>query len=274
MKRKITISLLPIFIVILVNFFVSLKINVVFLFFSLIYIFGFFIKSKKELKLSIVAFMIIGVLIIFIEGSTIINFLFLTGIFFVIAMSLGYLSKGKKYLIILFPLLFSIFMFFGFNDYSSFIMGRNSVVIENLPNIILYDKQLNKIDLTKKNKVYVLDFWTTSCRTCFNKFSDFEKTFLKYKDNVRLEFYAVNYPIRNETIDDNINFSNKELNYKFNQLFSKTSSIRDSLKIKGVPQLLIIKNGIIYYKGYFVSDSKFYVHHIETEIKRVLAINE
>jgi len=50
--------------------------------------------------------------------------------------------------------------------------------------MIFTTKNGAKVQLdTVKNKLIVLDFWTTTCGVCFKSFPDYEKIYLKYKDN-------------------------------------------------------------------------------------------
>lgn len=195
-------------------------------------------------------------------------------IFFIIAMIAGYFSKNKKYIALIFPILFTLFIFFGYKDYVSLIRGFGSTQIKQLPNIFLYDSQMQKVDLTQKDKIYVLDFWATSCAVCIREFSDFEKVVLKYKNNPNLLFYSVNIPTRKETIANNIAISTEKYHYKFNKLFAQNRSVFDSLSLRGFPTLILMKNEKIYYQGSLIMDEDIKVHHIETEIKRVLELKK
>ena len=229
MKRKTVISLLPILLHIIIAQLSGAKISTTFIFGIIIFVFGYFLKSKKELVISIIAYFSIAFLINMLEGNDLIRFFFLIKVFFLIAIISGYYSKNNKYTFIIFPILFSLFMFFGYNDYLSFIVGRNSTRVKKQPQIALFDSNLNEITLNEKDKIYVLDFWSTSCGVCIKKFPDFEKTVLKYKNNSNLVFYSVNIPVRKENIDDNITLTHNKYNYKFNKLFAKDFSPCDSL---------------------------------------------
>ncbi len=275
MTRKILISLLPFILNGIVAFFTKETYYTVFIFTLVTYIFGFFLKSKKELLLAIVSYTIIAFIInVIMEGNELVRYIFQLIIYFVIAIIAGYYSKNKKFIALVFPILFISFMFFTYKNYTSMIRGINSVTIKKTPNISLFDSQMKEIDFNQKNKVYVLDFWATTCGICIKKFPDFEKTVLKYKDNPNLLFYSVNIPIqrKRETIENNIALVNKKYPYNFNKLFAKDFAVCDSLGFSKFPTLILIKNGKIHYQGSYITDKNITVHHIDTEINRVLKI--
>ncbi len=115
-------------------------------------------------------------------------------------------------------------------------------------NINLYDKE-NKLIELEKNKIYIFDFWTTSCSACIEKFPDFSRLCKKYSDNKKIEFYTVNVKL-------NKNEGNKSLkyilnkNYCFNNLFLKSKDEAERIDVNGYPTVLIIKNNKIIYNGY------------------------
>ena len=59
------------------------------------------------------------------------------------------------------------------NDFFAFSKNNNSHKYDRLPEVTLVDKNKQKIDI-HKNKIIVLDFWSTNCGICFKKFPDLE----------------------------------------------------------------------------------------------------
>jgi thiol-disulfide isomerase/thioredoxin len=104
----------------------------------------------------------------------------------------------------------------------------------------------------QKGKVIVLDFWSTGCAVCFKKFPELEKMKEHYSNRDDLDIFAVNLLLRRDHIDS-IHQKAENLPYSFNHLFTlyeQAKEIRKTLKINGVPTLVIIdKNSEILYVG-------------------------
>jgi len=273
LKRKILLILLPITIHTITTVLTNGNfVNNTLTFILLIYFFGYFLNSKKELLITVFGYTLLTLIINIIEGNNILKFFFMILLFFIIAISSGYYSKGKILKTTIFPLFFTLFMFYAYGDYRSFYNGINSGVTIELPNIELFNSNLEKTEFNKKDKVYVLDFWATSCGICIQKFPDFEKKVFEYKDNPNVEFYSINIPVRRENINDNITLVTKKYNYNFNKLYAKDFSPCDSLGFNKFPTLVLIKNGKIHYQGSLILDDDITIHHIDTEIKRVMEL--
>jgi thiol-disulfide isomerase/thioredoxin len=273
MLRKIFISLTPlVFHILLGGFMIDIR-EATFILGIACYFFGFLVKSKKELLFAIVAYFSIAFFLFLIEGGELIYFFFIMKVFFLIAIISGYYSKKTKFKALIFPIAFSVFMLYGFKDYHSLLMGRNYIVKKKLPNITLFNEASQKVNFNIKNKLLVLDFWSSACGSCIEAFPDFERTALKYKDDPNIVFYSINIPVRKETMEENISIVKSQYNYKFNKLYSKDFSTCDSLGFRKFPTLVIAKNGVIYYQGSTILDEDITIHHIETEIKRISKIN-
>lgn len=236
------------------------------------YLLGYTLKSKKELLFTFLMYSIFAYSITYIEGAELLVFFSIFHVFSLMAILLGYYFKENKSKLLIFPILFSIFIFFGYKDYLSLIYGRNYIIAKQLPNISLYTSNLEETTLNQKDKVYVLDFWSTSCGVCIQKFPDFEKKVFEYKDNPNVVFYSINTPVRKENINDNIQLVKDKYNFKFNKLYAKDFSVCDSLGFNKFPTLIILKNDTIYYQGSLIFDDDITIHHIDNEIKRVLNI--
>ena len=184
---------------------------------------------------------------------------------------LAYLFSIKKNILIpFFSVIFFFFIsFFLFPNFFAFSKNNNSNKYDRLPEVTLVDKNKQKIDI-HKNKIIVLDFWSTNCGICFKKFPDLEETFLKYKKNPKIEIYAVHVPTRSDNFDTTIKILDS-IGYKFPKLYSiSAKEIKDSLNIYSFPHLLIIKNGIIRYEGMLETKKTVIIYNIEDKLDKLL----
>lgn len=170
-------------------------------------------------------------------------------------------------------ILLSIALFYSvgyilFPNIFSFLQNRNAIVNKLLPNVTIIDENNRRVNL-KKDKIVVLDFWSTSCAICFAKFPYLKKTFEKYKNNPKVEIYTVNVPLKNDVFAKTIKILDS-IGYKFPQLYAKSSKeMKDTLNIYSFPHLLILKNGQIRYDGTFIED-KTVIYNTESEIEKLL----
>ena len=151
----------------------------------------------------------------------------------------------------------------GFNNWFSFYVNFDSHVEKPLPPLELVDHQGQPVELPK-DKVVVLDLWTTSCGVCFKKFPAVEEQYLAYKDDPRIQFYSVNIPIKRDTLAKTKKFVEK-LGYQFETIYSMEQSptVRGKLDFGGYPQLFILKAGKIRYEGHLVTEKGVIVHSSE-----------
>lgn len=178
--------------------------------------------------------------------------------------------KIKKIIII--PL--SIFLFYLANIYAYntiFIYISNINAEKNIifPKVNFVNYKNVKINFSN-DKIIVLDFWSTTCGICFDKFPDFERTYNKYKNNKNLEFYVVNVPIeRRDKFENTIKILDS-IGYKFPKLYAKSSiEIEKQLHFNTFPHLIIIKNGKIRYDGMFETKSNTFIFSVESEIENL-----
>jgi thiol-disulfide isomerase/thioredoxin len=184
---------------------------------------------------------------------------------------LGYLYLNKKKVYI--PVLSLILIYFV-----SFILNPNlySVYKNNksekniiFPKTIFFDKNKNEVIL-KKDKIIILDFWSTSCTICFKKFPNLEDVYNKYINNSNIEIYAVNVPEKNDVFNRTIRILDS-IGYKFPKLYAKSAKeIENSLHINSFPHLIIIKNGKIRYDGILETDKNVRFYSVESEIEKLL----
>ncbi|WP_445712116.1 TlpA family protein disulfide reductase [Flavobacterium sp.] len=101
-----------------------------------------------------------------------------------------------------------------FNNY-------NKITSEVETEIKLYNskKELLKLD---KNKIYVLDFWTTSCGVCIEKFPLFNNLTNHFSNKKEIEFFAVNVAIERDEFYRTIDFiENKKFNFENLYIFDQ-----------------------------------------------------
>jgi len=193
-------------------------------------------------------------------------------IFFVPASTfLSYLYfKFKKIYIPIFSfILFLIIGFVIFPNFYSYTKNHNSEKNLIFPKVLIIDKDKRQVNLYK-NKIIVLDFWTTSCSICFKKFPDLEATYLKYKNNPNVEIYSINVPENRDKFQNTITILDKK-GYKFPKLYVKSAKeVKDSLNIYSFPHLLILKNGRIRYDGILETKENVFLFNIENEIDKLL----
>ena len=232
------------------------------------------LRKKEEVsildcfKIAVPFFMLLFISGIFVKDfSRIIQYLLFTPISSVLA----YLYLKTKKIVII-PLSLSFFYCVGrfmFITMFSFISNINAEKNIVFPEVTLLN-DFNKPVLLDKNKVIVLDFWSTSCGICFTKFPDLEATSDKYKNNKNVEIYAVNFPIRGDKFNKTIKILDS-IGYKFPKLFAKSAKqIEDSLHFNTFPHLIIVKNGKIRYEGMFETQKNTFVFSIESEIEKLL----
>ena len=120
------------------------------------------------------------------------------------------------------------------------------------------------------SKTVVLDFWTTKCGVCFKKFPTYEDVFEHYKDDVRVEVYAVNVPLKTDIFSETLEKFQK-LSYKFPTLFLTNShSLEEKYNIDGYPHILIIKNQQVEYSGGMETSPFIFVNNLYSEINNTL----
>jgi thiol-disulfide isomerase/thioredoxin len=184
-----------------------------------------------------------------------------------------YLNQKKAYIpIISFVLIYFVSFILNPNLYSIYKNNKSEKNI-TFPKTILFDKNKNEV-LLKKDKIIILDFWSTSCAICFKKFPDLEDIYNKYINNSNIEIYAVNVPEKNDTFNRTIRILDS-IGYKFPKLYAKSAKeIENSLQVNSFPHLIIIKNGKIRYDGMLETDKNVRFYSIESQIGKLLSEKE
>lgn len=100
-----------------------------------------------------------------------------------------------------------------------------------------------------KDKVYVLDFWTTTCGVCIEKFPLFHNICEQYASDENVVFYAVNVANRGDQFQKTQEYI-EQRNYCFQNLYVFDSNVVKDIDVYRYPTVLIVKNNKIVYNGY------------------------
>ena len=149
---------------------------------------------------------------------------------------------------------FVVFMFFQGWDYwihrINFGTFTGKVEAYNLPTKFeAVDEQQNFIsDNNFKKKVVLLDFWTTTCGICFQKFPQVQSVHEKYKNDSSVMILAVNNPIEEDKPNQAFNDIREE-GHNFPVVITKDEDLAEKFGVKGYPTTFIInQSGQIVYR--------------------------
>jgi thiol-disulfide isomerase/thioredoxin len=100
-----------------------------------------------------------------------------------------------------------------------------------------------------RQKITLMDFWTTACGACFEKFPQVEAAYEKYADDSAVAIMAVNTPIEEDKPDQAFETIRKE-GYKFPVVVLRDESIAEEIGVKNYPTTFVVdQNARIVYKG-------------------------
>lgn len=226
--------------------------------------------TKKETIYSFGLIFILWIVHLFLPNTKI-SIVFIYLFFIPLTFWLGFFLKDKSWSYkIIYPILLVFVGLYGFSNLWYFIYNFNAKERIDSPRMVFYDDENTEIRLdTVKNKIIVLDFWTTNCGNCFKKFPDYEKIYFNYKNNPKVNMYVLNIP----TIKDTTGHAKKMIdkyNYQFNKLYADSDSIPKEFKFNGYPHLIIIKNGEVRFNGTPNTDKKLFIKDIRAEIEILL----
>ena len=184
---------------------------------------------------------------------------------------LGYLfykTKNIIYLIIIFPLLYINHAYIFPNSFSYFAFNHK-VVDKSMPHVSFVNKDKTPVILSK-DKIIVLDFWSTFCGICYDKFPEFESLYHQYQNNPNIEFYTVHVSYRSDKFEKTIKLLDK-YNYGFQKLYALDSKeMEEKLDVKLFPTLIIIKNNKIRYRGTLITDNNVIIGNTIDNIESLL----
>ena len=226
------------------NFLLSFIITIVFL--------------KKKKKWFLISYLIIALILTFyifyINDFKLIALHTLSSLSLLIGLIFGciyYFLRFKFVTLFLVLLINSFVLLYGYEiwlnklNYGTF-LGNVNYEISN--NSFLYDSD-NNVFKFEKDKIYVLDFWNTTCGVCFQEFPKFEKLSHKFQDK-NIRFYAVNHMYKDENIYSN-NVFLIDHDVSVPSLYFKGSKLELSkaFKVDAFPTVIIIQNNKVLYKG-------------------------
>jgi thiol-disulfide isomerase/thioredoxin len=199
--------------------------------------------------------------------STVIIYIIFTPLTFL----LGYYLKNKSFFLkVIYFLILILVGIYGFVNLWFYLQNVNARKTEDSPKMIFISSN-NQIRIdTIQNKVIVLDYWTTNCGVCFKKFPEYEKLYLKYKDNPKVSLYAINIPVKRDTVGY-AKAIIKKYNYQFPVLYSASDTIPKQLGFNKYPHLVILKDGEIRFNGSpNLNEKHTFIFNLEDEIERLL----
>ncbi len=150
---------------------------------------------------------------------------------------------------------FMVLMFFyGFDywlHYRNF--GTFTGRIEPFRNTLLIsgiDGNRNQVSNQRfQNRIVLLDFWTTSCGVCFQKFPKLEKFNERWKADESVVVYAVNSPLEEDS-ESSIIDSVFKRGYRFPILLPDDADLAPKFGVARYPTTFVIdRQGMILYRG-------------------------
>jgi len=237
---------------------------------TMYYFVGLFSTSKKQ-AFTIISPILIIFIISFFQKGTLLAVTYFYLFFIPLVTFTGYYLKDKVIAVKFIPILFMIPLgLYFYPNWFIFYRDINSRKFESAPTIILKDDTGNSIRLdTIKNKIIVLDFWSTSCGSCIKSFPEFEKISNEYKNNATVDFYIVNIPNKRDTLGEAKQIVLNR-NVKANSLYAENTSILDSLNFDGFPHLIILKNAKIRYSGGLNINKGIKPFYLKNEVNKLL----
>ena len=138
--------------------------------------------------------------------------------------------NSLKYLLILLIII-------PFPSQSNSLFQKIDIKLKN--NIILNDKknvEKKLFDIFDLNSKYILNFWATWCIPCKKELPDLKKMKIDNKD-----LKVVIISIDKKSIKDQLNFLKKNKVNELTAYYDRNMTFFKSLKLKGIPTTLLIK---------------------------------
>lgn len=269
MKKNILYSIGIVLFYLLLVFLLKNKIII----FPVFMIIAFLLSMFLSLKQVIYSFSLLTIIFIssLFSSTTVVSTTIIYIVFIPLSFLLGYyLKKKHKLLKLLFIVFLIIFPQYAFNNLWSITHNYKARQITDLPKmeVLSENEELLRLD-SVKNKIIVLDYWTTNCGVCFKGFPKYQEIYSLYKDNPNVELYALNIPIKRDTIGQAKKMISK-YNYKFPVLYATSDSLSKAMGINKYPHLVIIKDGKIRFNGAIIMDDKIKFYHLKNEIDLLL----
>ena len=138
--------------------------------------------------------------------------------------------NSLKYLLIL-------LVIFPFPSQSNSLFLKTDIKLNN--NIILNDEkniEKNLFNIFDLNSKYVVNFWATWCIPCKKELPDLKKMKIDLKDSK-----VIIISIDKKSIKDQLNFLKKNKVNELTAYFDQNMTFFRSLKLRGIPTTLLIK---------------------------------
>lgn len=101
-----------------------------------------------------------------------------------------------------------------------------------------------------RGKIILLDFWNSKCGFCYEKFPIVEDIYNKYKNNKKVNFYSVNFFLKNIDKQGDAYRIIRERGYSFPVLICSDKALLKALNITCYPTVLVINTkGELVFRG-------------------------
>ncbi len=179
-------------------------------------------------------------------------------------------KSSKKWVAIGFGFAATLFMFFkgygmwlhklNFDSFTGYYYAK-------LPEFSAENMKGKKVSNSSlSDKIVLIDFWHTQCGACFRKFPTLNELYLKYKDNERIEVFALNLPLESDRPSQADDMISKR-GYSFPVAKLKTPSLIDSLSISVYPTTILInEKGYVIFKGSLDNGVKYLARNIKSDV--------
>jgi len=142
---------------------------------------------------------------------------------------------------------FSLYEYwFNYRHYSSFtenVSEKSDVAVQGK------DQNGDVFFVGEQADLWVLDFWHTSCGSCFRKFPDLQKLSDAYKESETVKVLAVNIPLKRDRENASFDLLAAE-GYDFKNIVALDSSLHKKLGIRVFPTTLLLdRHGYIHFRG-------------------------
>ncbi len=167
-----------------------------------------------------------------------------------IAMLLLFLTEkfGKNYLKRIYISLLVVLPLLAYAATGKWFHYRSSQYVADkqlsFPDIIMKDSLGNGFTFPTDDKLYVVDFWATTCGICFKEMKKLEVLKKKFESNPNVKFLSLNLPIER----DSIGYAQTVLKKKdihLTSLYCEGLTSWSKLGIEGVPMIYFVRNNQI-----------------------------
>lgn len=240
-----------------------------------------FLKSKIG-KTFIVLCLSLPFLFIFVFTSDIYEeqlevFLFILLSISVSLLLLGFMGRRKIRNSCAVIILSIYFLLIGINtifmmNWVEYLYTRNHKLTETefSESFVDLQGQMNS-NIYFKDKIVVLDLWTTSCTVCFEKFPEFEKFYNKNTQRGDMAIYAVGIPNRWQEQSD-IESVIFKMDYDFPFIISENDfqHYKEKYNINGVPAIIVLnKSGEIVYNSSFNNNPLVFINNLQNIVDKI-----